>query len=116
MAWRERKPGSRPDDIRADLQSQHALGSDRFRSAIERSDRAAQDRQSDVRAKRPNKNNSRKVHSGPNGTVDPDTVLTLAAPFEGFTPIGRRNPQIIQHEGVAKHAQLAARDGLDIGG
>jgi hypothetical protein len=48
--------------------------------------------------------------------VDPDAVLAFAIPFEGCEPIGRRNAQIIQHGSVAKHAQFAARHGLDIGG
>ena len=47
--------------------------------------------------------------------VNPDAVLAFALPLQGFEPIGRRNAQIIQHGGVAQHAQFASCHGLDIG-
>lgn len=46
--------------------------------------------------------------------VDPDAVLAFAAALQGFEPVCRGSAQIIQHSGIAEHAQLATRHGLDI--
>lgn len=47
--------------------------------------------------------------------IDPDAVLTLEVTFERFKPVGRRNPQILQGDGIVEPTQLATRHGLDIG-
>ena len=47
--------------------------------------------------------------------IYPDAVLALEVTFERFKPVGWRNPQIVQGDGVVEHTQLATRHGLDIG-
>src|SRR6185312_551639 len=46
--------------------------------------------------------------------VDPDAVLAIAAALQGFEPVCRGSARIIQHSGIAEHAQLATRHELDI--
>src|SRR6185312_4768911 len=47
--------------------------------------------------------------------VDPDAVLAFAVALQGFQAIGWRNAEVIQGRRGIEHAELAARDLLDIG-
>jgi hypothetical protein len=47
--------------------------------------------------------------------VDPDAVLAGPVTVEGFEPIARGYPQIVECLGGLKHHQLAERDPLDPG-
>jgi hypothetical protein len=45
--------------------------------------------------------------------IDPDTVLTLAVPFERFESVGRRDAQISKTSGAVQHSQLSSCDRLN---
>src|SRR6185437_7541207 len=47
--------------------------------------------------------------------VDPDAVPAFAVAFQGFQAIRGRNTKIFQGRRSIEHAELAARDLLDIG-
>ncbi|QNM63704.1 hypothetical protein XHV734_5031 [Xanthomonas hortorum pv. vitians] len=47
--------------------------------------------------------------------VDPDAVLPASLALQRFQPVGRWNTQIVEVRGSVEHAQLAARDRLDVG-
>lgn len=46
--------------------------------------------------------------------VDTEAVLALTAAFQGFEPVGRRNPQVVKSRRIVEHAQLAPGHLLDI--
>lgn len=46
--------------------------------------------------------------------IDADAVLPTPGSFQRLEAIGRRDPEVMEHHRVVKHAQLSARRCLDV--